>query len=153
MGTFVPIVNNFMSTNLLIGDRLKGERERLRLSQEAFAKAGGVGRKTQFNYESGERAPDALYLAKLAEIGVDVMYVVTGGRDATALTSDELELVALYRNAPLTVKAAAVGALKSGSANAVGISIGGSVTGQVVGGDVHHGGDVVFDSAGRKRKK
>lgn len=153
MGTFVPIVNDFMSTNLLIGDRLKGERERLRLSQEAFAKAGGVGRKTQFNYESGERAPDALYLAKLAEIGVDVMYVVTGGRDATALTSDELELVALYRNAPLTVKAAAVGALKSGSANAVGISIGGRVEGQVVQGDLHQR-DVTIAPKGRvKREK
>lgn len=122
VGTFVPIVNDFMSTNLLIGERLKGERERMRYSQEAFAKAGGVGRKTQFNYESGERAPDALYLANLAKIGVDVLYVVTGERDAAALSGDELELVALYRNAPLTVKAAAVGALKSGTANAVGIS-------------------------------
>lgn len=152
MGTFVPIVNDFMGTNLLIGERLRVEREKLGLSQEAFGKAGGVGRKTQFNYESGERAPDALYLSLLAELGVDVHFVLTGERSNGLLSSDEQEMLQLFRNAPLAVKAAAVGALKGGTSNAVGISIGGRVEGQVVQGDLHQR-DVTIGPKGRVKKE
>lgn len=61
-----------------IAERLAEERKRLGLSQTEFAALGGVGRKTQFNYESGERSPDAEYLAAVSGAGVDVLYVVTG---------------------------------------------------------------------------
>lgn len=60
--------------------RLREERERLGLSQSDFGAQAGVGRKAQSNYESGERAPDAKYLAAMAERGVDVLYVLTGLR-------------------------------------------------------------------------
>lgn len=63
-----------------IGFRLRAERERLSFSQEAFANKGGVHRRTQVNYESGERNPDAAYLAAIAGLGVDITYVVTGSR-------------------------------------------------------------------------
>jgi hypothetical protein len=48
---------------------------------------------------------------------VDVAYVVTGARSSSAavLAPDELELVKLFRAAPLAVKAAAIGALQGGS--------------------------------------
>lgn len=61
-----------------IGARIREERKRLRLSQEAFAKEVGVHRRTQINYESGERNPDTAYLAALAAARVDVGYVLTG---------------------------------------------------------------------------
>ncbi|PRC91949.1 helix-turn-helix domain-containing protein [Solimicrobium silvestre] len=68
-------------TNLLdIGVRLKEERKRLGMSQTAFAAIGGTKRASQFNYESGGRAPDAAYLAAISETGVDVLYVLTGQR-------------------------------------------------------------------------
>ncbi|WP_418122570.1 helix-turn-helix domain-containing protein [Variovorax sp. 160MFSha2.1] len=61
-------------------ERLKAERSRLRLSQAAMAEAGGVGLNSQSNYENGHRSPDAEYLARVATIGVDVTYLLTGVR-------------------------------------------------------------------------
>ncbi|MBL8464316.1 MAG: hypothetical protein JNL37_05640 [Thauera sp.] len=69
-------------------------------------------------YEAGERAPDARYLAAVHEIGADVRYIVTGLRDTPppeVLPTDERELLALFRAAPLAVKAAAIGALQGGT--------------------------------------
>ena len=60
------------------GERLREERERLGLSQTAFAEAGGVQKRAQINYEKADRLPDAAYLAAIAAIGVDVLYVITG---------------------------------------------------------------------------
>mgnify|MGYP003624183146 CR=1 FL=1 len=61
-----------------IGSRLRDERVRLGLSQTEFGELGGVRKNTQSKYESNERSPDALYLANVAKIGVDVQYVLTG---------------------------------------------------------------------------
>lgn len=72
-------VNESISVDT-IGSRLRAERERLSFSQEAFANKAGVHRRTQVNYESGERYPDAVYLAAIAGLGVDISYVVTGSR-------------------------------------------------------------------------
>lgn len=73
-----------MSKFVLIGQRLKEERDRLGLSQVDFASLGGAGRKTQYNYEAGERAPDGGYLAAIAEHGADVAYILTGVRTVAA---------------------------------------------------------------------
>ena len=64
-----------------IGERLREERDRLALSQPAFAEVGGVQKRAQINYEKNERYPDAAYLAAVAEAGVDVLYVLTGQRE------------------------------------------------------------------------
>lgn len=63
-----------------IGGRIKEERERLGMTQEAFAKECGVGRTAQFNYERGERRPTSGYLGELDRIGADSRYVMTGVR-------------------------------------------------------------------------
>lgn len=63
-----------------IGDRLREERTRLSLSQELMGESAGVRKQAQLKYEKGERSPDAAYLGRLAEIGVDVLYVLTGRR-------------------------------------------------------------------------
>jgi len=63
-----------------VGKRLKEERERLRLTQDVMAKAGGVGKGTQINYEQDYRSPDTNYLVGVDGIGVDVLYVITGHR-------------------------------------------------------------------------
>ncbi|WP_085631317.1 helix-turn-helix domain-containing protein [Pseudomonas sp. R16(2017)] len=79
-----------------IGDRLKEERERLGLNQTDFAAKAGASKNSQYNYEKGERSPDASYLAAVAEQGVDVLYVVTGQRfaaDEGTLSQDDLEIV------------------------------------------------------------
>lgn len=62
--------------------RLRDERERLGLSQTAFAEVGGVQKRAQINYEKDERHPDAGYLAAVAAVGVDVLYILTGQRSS-----------------------------------------------------------------------
>lgn len=99
-----------------IGDRLREEREKLSLSQTQLAELTGTTRKSQFNYETDARRPDADYLAAATSVGVDVLYVLTGQRAGSVkptLTADEEELLALFRAAPLAVKAAAIGALSA----------------------------------------
>lgn len=68
-----------MQTNNF-GIRLKSERERLKLTQEALAEAGGVKKLSQSKYENGERSPNSEYLERLASTGVDVAYLLTGQR-------------------------------------------------------------------------
>lgn len=93
-------------------ERLVEERDRLGLKQNEFAEQIPVTARAQRNYEKGEREPDACYLAAVAKMGVDVLYLITGQRSANALSEDERQLLALFRAASLPVKMAAVGALQ-----------------------------------------
>lgn len=86
-----------------IGDRLREERERLGLSQGAFGELGGVKANAQGNYEKGVRSPDAAYLAAVAAIGLDVLYVVTGERTpqpADCISVREAALLGFFRQLP-----------------------------------------------------
>lgn len=138
-----------------IGLRLKEERERLNFSQTAMAEIGGKKKLAQLKYEQGESSPTAAYLAAVGRVGVDVLYVITGERTAQRLASDEQDLVALFRAAPLPVKAAAFGALQG--AAAAGHQQGprqffkGEV-GQAVEGNITHHQPVTFN-VGRRGKK
>lgn len=67
---------------MVIGDRLREERNRLELNQETFAATAGVSKMAQIRYEKGERAPDATYLAAISAAGADVLYILTGARSA-----------------------------------------------------------------------
>lgn len=60
------------------------------MSQPAFAKAGGVQKRAQINYEKDERQPDAAYLSAIAQIGVDVLYVLTDQRLPNAALTPHL---------------------------------------------------------------
>lgn len=70
-----------------ISKRLREERERLGMNQQNFAELGGVKKLAQFNYEKGDRTPDAEYLCALAEHGVDTNYLITGQRVSQSGTS------------------------------------------------------------------
>ena len=61
------------------GDRIKEERQRLKLTQAEFGTLGGVTRASQAHYESERRVPDLNYLASLRD-KVDVMYILSGKR-------------------------------------------------------------------------
>ena len=99
MGIFVP---NFF-------DRLREERERLALSQQALAEKCGVTARSQRNYESGERNPDSAYLAAIAAAGADVLYILTGQRaggtpSVPVLDAAEQVLLDSYRRCGATAK-------------------------------------------------
>lgn len=70
-------------------DRIRLERERLGLSQEAFGKLGGVGKRTQTYYEKGDRQPDLGYLLGIASAGANIGYIMFG--DSTKLLPDGFE--------------------------------------------------------------
>jgi len=140
--------------NVPIGERLRAERERLGMNQtELGAAAGGLDRKSQFNYETGKRSPDASYLEAAASLGIDVRYVITGSRDydpPPALTAEEQTLLAYFRQAAPPVRKAALGALLGASAGpGPGVLVTGKV-GQHIAGDVQQSDFVIF--GGKKRR-
>lgn len=88
-----------------IAERLREQREVLGLSQAAMAEKCGIAARSQRNYESGERSPDADYLAALAGIGGDVIYILTGQRaggsavaPSPALSKREAALLDNYKH-------------------------------------------------------
>lgn len=86
----------------MIGARLREERERLGLTQEAFGAAGNAGRRTLIDWEKGISSPTAVQLSALSAIGVDVLYVVTGARltSVPGLTPEESALLDNFRHSP-----------------------------------------------------
>lgn len=85
---------------LNIGERLREERVRLGFNQADFAAIAGVAKTSQFNYEKGERSPDAAYLAAVAQRGVDVLYVITGVRKpqlADCIDKNETEFLKIFK--------------------------------------------------------
>lgn len=78
--------------------RLQEERKRLSLNQSDFADHAGVSKRTQAAYEAGTSEPGIGYLRKVAELGVDVWYLITGAPAAISdISRDEQELVTQYR--------------------------------------------------------
>lgn len=82
------------------GSRLAQERKRLGMRQAEFAALAGTDAARQSLYENGRRELRADYLARLAEAGVDILYVITGrrseagwlGEGASSLLGDYLML-------------------------------------------------------------
>lgn len=97
-------------------DRLIEERERLRLNQDQMAAAGGMKKRAYCYYESGERAPDAAFLAGIAKFGADIGYIVTGERRGQGLGEsavyqaviDAVDLLSLDKKIDATQLAKAV---------------------------------------------
>lgn len=102
-------------------DRLIKERERLGLNQDQMAVAGGMKKRAYCYYESGERAPDAIFLSGVAKFGADIRYIVTGERDGPPpeiLSADERYLLERYRSSPQPLKDAALRVLLGSEAPA-----------------------------------
>ncbi len=77
--------------------RLKNERIKLGLKQEEFAKECGVSPKAQFNYEKGIRFPSSEYLEKALNLGVDVLYVLSGNPSTKNIDTEEAFLLDKFR--------------------------------------------------------
>lgn len=96
------------------GGRLAGERMRVGFTVLDFALLCGVTKQTQIKYESNANAPDTRYLERCLERGVDVMYVITGERSASAPLNPEYQnLIAAYEAAPEPLRRAVFGVLLS----------------------------------------
>lgn len=67
-----------MSFDTQSGERLRSERERLGLTQQAMADAAGVRREMWSKYERGVAVPGGDVFEALADLHVDLMFVLTG---------------------------------------------------------------------------
>lgn len=72
---------------------LTEERKRLGMSQDRFARLVGATAPKQSLYERGHRRMRGEYLARLALVGVDVHYILTGDRGAGFLEPDAAALL------------------------------------------------------------
>jgi transcriptional regulator with XRE-family HTH domain len=83
------------------GNRLAEERKRLGLKQVEFAGRVNTDVAKQSLYENDRRDLRADYLARLADAGVDVLYVLTGRRsDGHWLGSGASDLLSAYLGLP-----------------------------------------------------
>ena len=71
----------------MIGLRIKEERERLSLTQQGIADAIGVAKRTFIDWEKDRTSPTAVQLSALSQLGIDVLYIITGVRSRPVLTS------------------------------------------------------------------
>ena len=78
--------------SVTLGERLREERKRLELTQARLASLGEVSRPTQYLYENAERYPSIEYLSKIANHGVDVVYVFCGVRYVSLTESRASEI-------------------------------------------------------------
>ncbi len=100
-------VNSLWLIYMNLGDRLKEERERLGLSQPAFAAVANAKKHAQINWEKGVATPNGAALQAWAGIGVDVLYVITGQRAVAAEQNPrERALLDNYRQSKEEDKAA-----------------------------------------------
>ncbi|MFV0625182.1 helix-turn-helix domain-containing protein [Sphingomonas sp. ac-8] len=81
-----------------VGVRLREARRASGLNQTDFAARAGVSRNSQTEYETGKTAPNTDYLGRLAALGFDVAYILTGQRAESALSSDEAKVLDRFRN-------------------------------------------------------
>lgn len=85
-------------------DRIREERERLGFTQAQFAGIGKVTPRSQQNYETTERKPDADYLAEIAKIGADILYIVTGQRSQNTVSETDSKLLSSFHSATPSVQ-------------------------------------------------
>lgn len=142
-----------------VGARLRAERERVGLTQDEMGNRAGKNKQTQLRYENGLNSPTAAYLHDVAALGVDIGYVVTGF--PTELHDDEALVLARFRAASAELRRAALSVLGvhpgPQAAGGNSITVGGSNSGQINGGQVNQS-SVTFHAgaataaAGKKKK-
>lgn len=87
-------------TPIAIARRLVAERKRLGLQQDEVRQVLDVAYATLSRYENGHRMPELDKIARLAPLGFDVSYIITGQRPnvcSSDLSSDEQKWLELYR--------------------------------------------------------
>lgn len=147
----------------VFGERLRAERKRLGLSQTEMAEVAQVKKQAQMRYEGGLSSPQAEYLNRVAAVGVNVAFVLTGQMAAETLQSAEAALIASFRAASPEIQRAVMSVLgHTGSetsssplaGHAVVVAPEAKNVGQATTGDVRQG-DVTFNvgaGSGRRRK-
>ena len=75
-----------------IGSRIKFERNKIQLSQIEASEIGGVSVQTESGYENGKAAPNALFLKRMHDSGMDVKFIITGKEDVAVSNNNSFSL-------------------------------------------------------------
>jgi transcriptional regulator with XRE-family HTH domain len=86
--------------------RPKKERRRLGFKQAEFAARVGRDIPKQSLYENDKRELRAQYLSKIAEEGIDVLYVLTGRWSEGSLDEGAAEFLTFYMELPAELQGA-----------------------------------------------
>ncbi|MBP8276365.1 MAG: hypothetical protein KAX55_05695 [Propionivibrio sp.] len=97
-----------------VGERLKGERIRLKYSVRKFAEAAGVATSSQTRYESDENVPGSDYYNRISELGAEIFWIMRGepeddevrDKRATRYSPDVIKLIEDYELCSDEVKTA-----------------------------------------------
>ena len=112
--------------------RLVEERKRLKIKQKEMAEKVGVHINSQLDYEKGRVPAFVAYLEQIAEMGVDVQYVLTGQRSAEpVLTPKERLLLAAWKAASPELQTAVLAVLATGQSSVGGVNGGGDNNGLI----------------------
>lgn len=138
-----------------VGLRLKEERKRLGLTQEAMGVACGVTKRTQIFYEMDSVGASAAYLTAAYELGVDVVYLLTGTRER--LAAADADLLDAWRSASPSARAAVMAALRgvapASATSAPRTSFENTSIGQQISGDVDLRGQKIVVKAPKGSNK
>lgn len=80
-----------------VGERIKHERLKLKLSQREFSKLIDISAEAQFKYERNIILPRIDYLLKLKNIGVDIHYILFGCTNPIICTENEIRILTAIR--------------------------------------------------------
>lgn len=137
-----------------VGTRLKEERKRLGLTQEAMAAACGVAKRTQILFEQDAHLPGGAYFVEADALGVDIGYLLVGRRDR--VSDVDAQVLEMWRNATPQARLAAMATL-SGRAQDTGAtsrtSFSDATIGQQFSGDVDLRGQKIVVKPAKARKK
>lgn len=112
--------------------RLVEERKRLKIKQKEMAEKVGVHINSQLDYEKGRVPAFVAYLEQIAEMGVDVQYLLTGRRSAEpVLTPEEKAVLAAWKKAPEQIQMAVLAVLATGQCSLGGVNLGGDNNGLI----------------------
>lgn len=134
-----------------MGARLAQERTRLKLKQPAMAKHMGVVTRTYTKYEAGGEEISAGALARLAAIGVDILYIVTGKSAAHTLSDEEQMVLNGYRLLDARGRAGVLGMMSGLTAPESSARIQAEI-GQYVKGDMNVKGPITIQMGKKKRR-
>lgn len=138
-----------------VGIRLKEERKRLGLTQEAMGLACGVTKRAQNLFEQGAHLPGGAYFVAVDELGMDVTYVLVGRRDC--LAEGDADLLDAWRAASPSARAAVMAALRgvtpATTAAAPRTSFENTSIGQQISGDVDLRGQKIVVKPAKASKK
>lgn len=97
--------------NLQVSERIKDLRRLKSITQQKMAEIGGKTVQTQQNYERGRSTPDIAYLQRLADAGFDVVYLLTGDKNATLIDKENQDMLSLLQSAGADMRKAAAAML------------------------------------------